>query len=115
MTRHYVIATVLWTAPVPYVSMSVCPHFSPCVCLAALIRFDQLHASQARSHEDFLVKLRDLLPQRSAILDAIPVAAAAQGLVVQEATLAEAAEHLALPHLRGNKLLPLALEGDSAA
>lgn len=65
-----------------------------------------------REHLDFLLRLKDVIPQREFVLATIASAARQQGFEVQEATLQEAQQHLEQPHLRGNKLLT---QGDSDA
>ncbi|KAL4419332.1 hypothetical protein ABPG77_006020 [Micractinium sp. CCAP 211/92] len=60
---------------------------------------------QGRDHLEFVLRLRELLPSRQALLDQLCASLEAAGFQLQDATLAEAKEALAANKLCGTRLL----------
>jgi hypothetical protein len=71
--------------------------------------------AQRREHSDFLMRLKDALPCRAGLLDAIEAAAAAEGLALEPAGLEEAAAALGGSYLKQNRVVDVAAALEEAA
>lgn len=56
-------------------------HMQPCIILKRCVT--SRHASQGRDHQEFVCRLRDYMPTRSALLEAFPQALHAAGFQLQ--------------------------------
>jgi hypothetical protein len=65
---------------------------------------------QRRAHSDFLLRLREVLPERGALLQSIEAALRGEGFELQAADVADAAKALQADYLRQNKVVDVAAE-----
>lgn len=65
---------------------------------------------QRRAHGDFLLRLREVLPERGALLQSIEAALRDEGFELEAADVAEAAKALQADYLRQNRVVDVVAE-----